>query len=69
MARLRKIEVLGGPLDGKKILWDPEIDCMAWTDGAHSYQHAIYEVWTGKPMRMRMVMRHVATVPLPRREQ
>jgi hypothetical protein len=67
MARLRVIEILGGPLDGRKIVWDPEIDCMAWTDGAHSYQHAIDEIWTGK--RMRIVMRHVATVPLPRRDK
>ena len=67
MARLRVIEILGGPLDGRRIVWDPEIDCMAWTDGSFVYQHAIDEVWTGK--RMRTVMRHVSTVPMPRREQ
>lgn len=67
MARLRVIEILGGPLDGRKIVWDPQIDCMAWTDGAHVYQHFLDEIWTGK--RMRIVMRHVATVPLPRREK
>jgi len=32
MARLRIIEILGGPLDGRRIVWDYDVECMAWTD-------------------------------------
>jgi hypothetical protein len=34
MARLRSIEILGGPLDGLKPLWDTDVECMAYTDGS-----------------------------------
>jgi hypothetical protein len=67
MARLRIIEIIGGPLDGRRIMWDAEIECMAWTDGSRLYQHVIDEVWTGK--RMRKVLRHVQTVPMPKRDK
>jgi hypothetical protein len=67
MSHLRKIEIIGGPLDGSKVLWDADVDCMMWTDGSRIYQHAIDEIWTGK--RSKTVLRHVATVPLPKREQ
>jgi hypothetical protein len=67
MASLRSIEILGGPLDGRRIIWDAEIDCMMWTDGSRIYQHAIDEIWTGK--KNKTVLRHVATVPLPKKPQ
>lgn len=66
MARLRTIEILGGPLDGRRIVWDPDIECMAWTDGSRIYQHAIDELIEGE--RTRIVLRHVATVPMPKRK-
>jgi hypothetical protein len=66
MARLVVIEVLGGPLDGKRVPWDIDAECMVWTDGSRLYQHALDEQWTGK--RMKTVLRHVATVPLPKRK-
>lgn len=66
MAKLQTVEVLGGPLDGRRIVWDPEIECMAWTDGSRIYQHAVDELIEGK--RRRVVLRHVATVPLPKRK-
>jgi hypothetical protein len=28
MPALRSIEIIGGPLDGRRIIWDSEIDCM-----------------------------------------
>jgi hypothetical protein len=64
MARLRSIEILGGPLDGKRVLWDVDVDCMEWHDGLYRYQYVVDEIWTGN--RMRTVIRHVATVPTPR---
>jgi hypothetical protein len=67
MARLRIIEILGGPLDGRRIMWDYDVECMVWTDGSRLYQHAIDEVWTGK--RMRKVLRHVGTIPMPQRDK
>lgn len=67
MSNLRIIEILGGPLDGRRVIWDPGIDCMAWTDGSRIYQHVIDEIWTGK--KNKTVLRHVATVPLPKRTQ
>jgi hypothetical protein len=67
MASLRSIEILGGPLDGRRIIWDAEIDCMMWTDGSRIYQHAIDDIWTGQ--KNKTVLRHVATVPLPKRTQ
>jgi hypothetical protein len=33
MPALRSIEIIGGPLDGRRIIWDAEVDCMMWTDG------------------------------------
>jgi hypothetical protein len=66
MARLRSIEILGGPLDGKRVLWDTDHDCMECHDGLYRYQYVVDEVWTGR--RMRMVMRHVVTVPTPRKD-
>jgi len=38
-----------------------------WTDGSRIYQHAMDEIWTGR--RMKPVLRHVATVPLPKKPQ
>ena len=67
MARLRSIEIIGGPLDGRKPLWDTDVECMVWTDGSRLYQHVLDEQWTGK--RMRKVLRHVATVPMPKRNK
>ena len=67
MARLRVIETLGVPLDGRRVVWDTDVECMALTDGSRIYQHAIDEIWTGK--RMKKVMRHVQTVPVPKRKQ
>jgi hypothetical protein len=67
MPALRSIEIIGGPLDGRRIIWDAEIDCMMWTDGSRIYQHAIDEIWTGR--RMKPVLRHVATVPMPKKPQ
>ena len=67
MARLVVIEVLGGPLDGKRVPWDLNAECMVWTDGSRLYQHALDEIWTGK--RMRKVLRHVQTVPMPKRNK
>ena len=61
MARLVVIEVLGGPLDGKPIPWDIDVDCMEWATSGNRYQYVLDEQWTGK--RMRQVLRHVATVP------
>ena len=66
MASLRITEILGWPLDGRRVLWDRKVDCMAWTDGSRIYQHAIDEIWTGK--KNKTVLRHVATVPMPRKE-
>jgi len=67
MARLRSIEIIGGPLDGRRIIWDAEIDCMMWTDGSRIYQHAIDEIWTGT--KNKTVLRHVGTLPLPKKTQ
>jgi len=67
MARLVVIEALGGPLDGKRVPWDIDAECMVWTDGSRLYQHALDEQWTGK--RMRKVLRLVQTVPMPKRKQ
>jgi hypothetical protein len=67
MARLRIIGILGGPLDGRRLAWDTDVDLMTWTDGSRIYYHAIDEVWTGK--RMRKVLRLVQTVPMPKRKQ
>jgi hypothetical protein len=67
MARLRAIQIFGGPLDGLKPLWDTDVDCMVWTDGSRLYQHVLDEIWTGT--RMRKVLRHVQTVPMPKRKQ
>jgi hypothetical protein len=67
MARLREIEIIGGPLDGRKPLWDIDVDLMAWTDGSRIYYHAMDEVWTGK--KMKKVLRHVQTVPMPKRDK
>jgi len=67
MARLRIIEILGGPLDGRRVAWDTDVECMAYTDGSRLYQHAVDEVWTGK--RMRKVLRHVGTIPMPKRNK
>ena len=67
MARLRIIEILGGPLDGRRIVWDYDVECMAWTDGSRIYYHAMDEIWTGK--KMKKALRHVQTVPMPKRKQ
>lgn len=67
MARLRIIEILGGPLDGRRVAWDCDVECMVWTDGSRLYQHALDEIWTGK--QMWHVLRHVQTVPMPKRKQ
>jgi len=67
MARLVVIEVLGGPLDGKRVPWNLDAECMVWTDGSRLYQHALDEQWTGK--RMRKVLRLVQTVPMPKRNK
>jgi len=67
MARLRIIEILGGPLDGKRVAWDCDVECMAWTDGTRLYEHSVYEIWTGK--RMRTVLRHIGTIPMPSRDR
>ena len=48
MPRLRVIEILGGPLDGRRVPWDPDNECLAYTDGMYVYQHFIDEVYTGK---------------------
>jgi hypothetical protein len=66
MARLRIIGILGGPLDGRRLAWDTDVDLMTWTDGSRIYYHALDEVWTGK--RMKKVLRHVQTVPMPTRK-
>jgi hypothetical protein len=66
MPRLRVIEILGGPLDGRRVPWDPDNECLAYTDGLYVYQHFIDEVYTGKGVTK--VLRHVTTVPMPRRE-
>ena len=66
MPRLRVIEILGGPLDGRRVPWDPDNECLAYTDGLYVYQHFIDEVYTGNGVKK--VLRHVATVPMPRRE-
>ena len=67
MARLRIIGILGGPLDGRRLAWDTDVDLMTWTDGSRIYYHALDEVWTGK--RMKKVLRHVQTVPTQTRKQ
>jgi len=67
MASLRSIEILGGPLDGRRLPWDTDVDLMTWTDGSRIYYHALDEVWTGK--RMKKVLRHVQTVPMPKRNK
>ena len=69
MARLVVIEVLGGPLDGKRVPWNLDAECMVWTDGYRLYQHALDAIWTGKGRQMRRVLRHVATVLMPKRTQ
>ncbi len=67
MARLVVIEVLGGPLDGRRLAWDTDVDLMTCTDFSRIYYHALDEVWTGK--RMEKVLRHVQTVPMPKKTQ
>jgi hypothetical protein len=67
MARLRVIEIMGGPFDGKRVLWDTDVECMALTDGPFLYQHFIDEISTGKGLKL--VLRHVQTVPMPKRDQ
>ena len=67
MSALRIIEILGGPLDGRRLHWDTEVDLMTWTDGSRIYYHAMDEVFTGR--KMKKVLRHVQTVPMPKREQ
>jgi hypothetical protein len=66
MPRLRVIEILGGPLDGRRVPLDPDNECLAYTDGLYVYQHFIDYVYTGNGVKK--VLRHVATVPMPRRE-
>jgi len=67
MARLRIIEIIGGALDGKRVHWDTEVECMAYTDGLYVYQHFVDKVYTGQGVRK--VVRHVFTVPMPKRDQ
>ena len=67
MPALRIIGILGGPLDGRRLAWDTDVDLMTWTDGSRIYYHALDEVFTGK--RRKKVLRHVQTVPMPKREQ
>jgi len=66
MAELQKVEVLGGPLDGTEILWDGDSPGILWTDGLRVYQYELGEQWTGE--NMRLVMRHIGTIPMPQRK-
>lgn len=64
--RLRLIEFLAGPLDGKTPPVPDDLDCVVYTDGANLYQYVLDDVVEGPFVRE--VMRLVTPVPPPRRE-
>ena len=63
---MRKIEFLGGPWNGARVLIADEQQTAAITDGARVHVYERGEQFNGP--KVREVMRHVNVVPLPRRE-
>lgn len=65
MTSIRRIEFLGGPLDGKRPALPADLEVVAWTDGAAVYRYDRETQVIGE--RSRDVMRHTGTVPMARR--
>ena len=66
MSKLRRIQFLGGPWDGARVLVHDDQQTAAITDGARVHVYERGELFEGP--KVRQVMRHVNVVPLPRRE-
>ena len=66
MAKVRKIQFLGGPWDGALVLVHDEQQTVGITDGLRLHIYERGESFHGP--KVRQVMRHVATHPVPRRE-